>query len=381
MKKRIVGYDVIKTMAMFLVVMLHYAYYTKYYSSMLVGTAVTVLCVVCVPLFFMVNGALLLNRPMDEKKHYHKVFHIIVIVIIWKLIAAAFCVFIDGSHSVSPVDLLRFVLGAKEFGDYLTGYFWFMHALVAVYLVLPLVKMAFDAEKKTTLHVFTAVLFFFTVGKDTVRLVLQMVGTATHSELASIVDPLDELYIFGYYGYVLLYVVVGGMLGRYLQQRKKNDRVEDCEDSGVYSLLSKISTRTACIVIFICYISLFLIQRYQHAADGSSLVVENGYWLLPTFIETVLIMLVLGQANITGFWARFFKVTGMNTFGVYMLHMAGLIGLSRLQNLPCFQFMGSLNNIAVTALNVLLCCCVFACCLAASVILRKIPYINRLFAL
>ncbi|MFQ9707226.1 MAG: acyltransferase family protein [Bifidobacterium dentium] len=73
MKKRIVGYDIAKTLAMFLVVMLHYSLYTRYYSSGIAGTLVTVMCVVCVPLFFAVNGALLLPRPLDEHRHYRKV--------------------------------------------------------------------------------------------------------------------------------------------------------------------------------------------------------------------------------------------------------------------------------------------------------------------
>ena len=33
MKKRVVGYDIIKSMAMFFVVMLHYSFYTRFYSS------------------------------------------------------------------------------------------------------------------------------------------------------------------------------------------------------------------------------------------------------------------------------------------------------------------------------------------------------------
>ena len=78
MKKRVVGYDIIKSMAMFFVVMLHYSFYTRFYSSGLAGTAVTVLCVVCVPLFFAVNGALLLPRKMDETKHYRKTLNIVI---------------------------------------------------------------------------------------------------------------------------------------------------------------------------------------------------------------------------------------------------------------------------------------------------------------
>ena len=95
MKKRVVGYDIIKSMAMFFVVMLHYSFYTRFYSSGLAGTAVTVLCVVCVPLFFAVNGALLLPRKMDEAKHYRKTLNIVIVVTIWRLLAAAFFVFVD----------------------------------------------------------------------------------------------------------------------------------------------------------------------------------------------------------------------------------------------------------------------------------------------
>ena len=226
MKKRVVGYDIIKSMAMFFVVMLHYSFYTRFYSSGLAGTAVTVLCVVCVPLFFAVNGALLLPRKMDEAKHYRKTLNIVIVVTIWRLLAAAFFVFVDGSH---PLTLL--------------------------------------------------------------------------------------------------------------------------------------------------------IQRYQHATHGTNLTVENGYWLLPSFVATILILLVLGRVNIQGIRAKVFQVIGMNTFGVYMLHLVGLVLLSRLQALPWLQFMGNLNSVAVTLLNVVLCGCVFAICLAVSVLFRKIPYINRLFAL
>lgn len=222
MKKRVVGYDIIKSMAMFFVVMLHYSFYTRFYSSGLAGTAVTVLCVVCVPLFFAVNGALLLPRKMDEAKHYRKTLNIVIVVTIWRLLAAAFFVFVDGSHPVTLKDLVLFLLGGG-FGDYPTGYFWFMNALIAVYLVLPVMKMAFDSERKLAFNALLAVLAGFTVGKDSLKLVLQMLGTATNHDFASILNALDEFYIFGSYGYVLLYFLIGGMIGRYLKQKQTGE--------------------------------------------------------------------------------------------------------------------------------------------------------------
>lgn len=375
MKKRVVGYDIIKCIAMFFVVMLHYSFYTKFYSDGLAGTAITVLCVVCVPLFFAVNGALLLPRDMNTVKHYRKTLNIIIVVTIWKLLAATFFTLVDGSHPVTLKNLAIFLLGGG-FGDYPTGYFWFMNALIAVYLVLPVMKMAFDAEQKIAFHALLAVLAAFTVGKDSLKLVLQMAGTTTNHDFASIVNSLGEFYIFGSYGYVLLYVLVGGVIGRYLKQTR-----EESTDGNALHFLSRISPGKACVGIAICYTLTLLIQRYQHAAHGTNLTVDNGYWLLPTFIATVLILLTLGQADIQGTGAKFFQIVGMNTFGVYMLHLAGLVLLSRLQSLSWFEFMGTMNSIAVTMLNTLLCACVFAACLATSALLRNIPYIGRLFTL
>ena len=56
------------------------------------------------------------------------------------------------------------------------------------------------------------------------------------------------------------------------------------------------------------YALTLLIQRYQHATHGTNLTVENGYWLLPSFVATILILLVLGRVDIQGIWAKVFQV-------------------------------------------------------------------------
>lgn len=372
MKKRIVGYDIAKTLAMFLVVMLHYSLYTRYYSSGIAGTLVTVMCVVFVPLFFAVNGALLLPRPLDEHRHYRKVLNIVIIVSIWKVLAAIFFIYVDGSQTVTIKDFCIFLLGGN-LGGYPTGYFWFMNALIAVYLILPLAKMAFDSDRRIVLHALMAVLFGFTVGKDTVSLVLQGLGTLTHHDFASIMNSIDEYYIFGSYGYVLLYFLVGGLVGRRLVH---GSEIEEAAHGDI-----QISQGMAACGIIVCYAVTVLIQRYQHAVKGVVLTVENGYWLLPTFVATLLLLLALGRVRMRGFGAEMFRAIGMNTFGIYMLHMAGLILLCRAQDTSLFNGLGNLNSIALTVVNVLLCICVFAGCLFITVLLRKIPFIKKLFVL
>lgn len=169
---------------MCLVVLLHYSFYTKYYSSGLAGTAATVLCVVCVPLFFLVNGALLLPRRI-KPHHYRNVLKMILVVLVWKVIAALFFVFANAGHQVSFKDFLSFLLGG-QLGGYPAGYFWFMNALIGIYLVFPLVKQAFDSRDRKPLIALVAVIFGFTVCKDTLKLLLQLLGMVTGHEFASL---------------------------------------------------------------------------------------------------------------------------------------------------------------------------------------------------
>lgn len=374
MKKRIVGCDAAKTIAMFFVVMLHYSFYTRYYSNGLAGTVVTVMCTVCVPLFFAVNGALLLPRPLDVSKHYHKTLNIIIIVIAWKIIASMFFVFVDRSHPVTFKDFLIFLLGGN-FGEYSSGYFWFMNALISVYLIFPIVKLVFDAKNQVAINTLLAVLFGFTVGKDTLILLFQMLGTVAHHDFASVLSPIGDYFVFGKYGYVLLFFLVGGLIGEYLVKRQEGRK-------WVCNLLACVSSKGKIVAgIVICYIATLLIQRYQHVVNGTSLTVDNGYWLLPTFIAVLLILFALGKASFSDHCARFFYFTGANTFGVYMLHMAGLICLSKVQELSVFQVMGTMNSVALTIANVGLCICVYVVCLGISVLLRKIPYLRVLFSL
>lgn len=250
MGKRIVGYDVAKSIAMFFVVLLHFAFYTRYYSGGLAGTAVTTLCVICVPLFFAVNGALLLPRTFDVKKHYKKTCTVVAIVSIWKLLIAAFFVYVDGSHSVGVKNLVVFLFGGG-FGEYPVGYFWFMNALIAVYLIYPLIKIAFDSNDKSAMGCLLAVIFCFSVGKDTVRVILQMLGSVSHHDFASVLDGVGQFYIFGDYGYVLMYFVIGGLIGASVSRAERH-----CLDRF------RLQPTVALLAVLLCYIVTFAIQRY-----------------------------------------------------------------------------------------------------------------------
>ena len=383
-KPRIIGYDIAKSLAMLFVVILHYSFYTRYYSSGVAGTLLTTLCVACVPLFFAVNGALLLPRPLDIRKHLKKTVTIVAVLAVWKTIVALFCVFVDRSHP-APIgtlvkDFLRFQLGGG-FGEYPVGYFWFMNALLAVYLVYPLVKLVFDDPGRIALRTVLAVLFAFTVGKDTLVVLLDMLGAATHHEFTSILGALGEFYIFGSYGYVLLYFMVGGLVSRAMMPEGLKGGVD-----GIRWPLRSINRPVAALLIVLCYAVSFGIQRFQHATKGTNLTIDYGYWLLPTFAATLLALMLCLTVKGTGAKAApvraVVETVGRNTFGIYMLHMIAIVLFAKVQAHPALAavFEAHLNSgVITTLLNIACVLILFAACLAVSVVLRQIPGVRTLF--
>lgn len=202
------------------------------------------------------------------------------------------------------------------------------------------------------------------------RVILQMLGTITHHNFESILNGLNQFYIFSDYGYVLVYFITGGLL-----VVSVNHTRESLFDKF------KLPPKVELLAILLCYIVIFAIQRYQHAARRINLAVEYGYWLIPTFSATILALKLLANVQIGGFAASAAKVVGMNTFGIYMLHMAGLFFMSRLQTLPIFSCLHNLNSVFLTLANIAMALLVFLVCLVASVLLSRIPVVNRFFSL
>lgn len=131
MYKRNTNLDLIKSLACISVVGLHAVSmnnYTIYY-----------LCDCGVPLFFMVNGYLLLSREQADYRYVlHKIAHILKIVLSWNVLIAI-PVLIFRQKITNP---FRLALGSLLQKGYL-WHFWFFGALIIIYLLLPLLHRLF----------------------------------------------------------------------------------------------------------------------------------------------------------------------------------------------------------------------------------------------
>lgn len=126
MNKRNANLDLIKCVACISVVGLHAVGMTNY--------TIYYLCDCGVPLFFMVNGYLLLSREkIDYSYVFRKILHILKVVVLWNLVITV-PVFLFRHKLVNPLRLSFESLLQKGY----LWHFWFFGALIIIYLLLPL---------------------------------------------------------------------------------------------------------------------------------------------------------------------------------------------------------------------------------------------------
>lgn len=154
-KKRIVYLDYIKAIACVLVVLQHVAtygylstennawidYWVSNHPANLEDYIFNVIFIavakVAVPLFVMVNGALMLQKDIDYKKIFQKyILRCIEILLFWNILMAV-CTFLDGGTVNDVLSVLAF--GYQQF--------WFIYTLIGLYIFQPLLRVIVKNEK------------------------------------------------------------------------------------------------------------------------------------------------------------------------------------------------------------------------------------------
>ena len=142
MQKRIQYLDIIKVISIFLVVFCHFVLLAETIPANIFMVA----CWSGVPMFFMVNGALLFTRPLNLSKHIRKTLLIYIVLVLWKLIylfsIGALCRVPVADFGKNQILLYLFAFGSLE--GIGTGHLWFIEALLAVYILFPLFRIAYD---------------------------------------------------------------------------------------------------------------------------------------------------------------------------------------------------------------------------------------------
>lgn len=217
--KRLNYIDYLETAAIFCVVCCHYVEIIGDSA----GANIFMLFVKCfgVPVFFLANGVLMFQQKFSFKKHLKKTILLIVTTAAWKACYLVFQYIKLPEHSNTwlKIDIWNYFCGGNLLDPYVPAeHFWFMYALIGVYLVFPLF-MAIYKERKVYFY-YMVLLFFF------VSVVTEINAfSADFTDGRFSFSVLRENYFpFAQGGYYLLIFLMGPLLHKYFYQTNKNWR-------------------------------------------------------------------------------------------------------------------------------------------------------------
>lgn len=194
-KRRIVGYDYLRVVSIFLVVVIHgnVAFVASTASLQLTIMELSALCLISVPCFLMISGALLIEDESkssfrDLKRRLAKQG---LPFIVWSLI-----------YVVARIALKKIPATIQSFTSLLhePAYyqFWFMYTLLAIYLLIPVISPLVHCISKEVFHYVLGVWLLFSVLQPMLEQFSPALRLSEHVNLV-ICEGYLGYFILGYY--------------------------------------------------------------------------------------------------------------------------------------------------------------------------------------
>lgn len=359
-KSRLHHIDLLKCIAIYFVLVFHCTLYNntvypgmpwmallRYFSRSILS--------VCVPLFFFVNGYLLLSRPMDLKKYTLKVLHLMVITCFWVL----FLLLVLQPYYEYYYTWDSFWKSCWELRDGWNNHLWYMSSLISLYLIFPILKSAYDGNRKA-FYWFACVVIFQVFGSSTTDLGVTAYRVLARNEYYMHYNNLPVFYMFNPFshrpGLALAYFCTGGILWELEQNLLEIPSWRRNLAAGVG-------------LLFCCGVFSILGWRFSLCQGQVWDLVWNGYNTV--FILGSVLCLYVLSLN----WRReiiLVKLISSNTLGIYLIH--DLLHKWLTPYVTQFVVMQSLPGTLVYAAGLLL------ISLGVCLVMRKIPVVKYLIA-
>ena len=321
-RKRFAYLDIVKLIAMISVCLYHFpligstAYSDPLTAQTLVNRFFRGMNAVCVPLFMMVNGALLLNAGFDFRKHLLRTVKLFIGVYVWYVITQVIGHWArDGFAYVAEYigSMAYSALYLYEYDGMALSHLWFVQMLVAVYVLLPLIRAAMDTQDRQLRLGFAGFIGAMTLlcvavhDFDHVKSVLPVLWYLDLSCLETM-NP-----IRGIYGAMIVYFVLGGVLHRRLDKLKKVPVWADV-----------LLVVGGALALFIEWLAMT--KKTEALYD----IVYYGYNCIPTMCMAVGIFALAarGAEHLPETGRRAASLVGRNTLAIYYTHwIQGLVFL------------------------------------------------------
>lgn len=358
MKKRIVYIDKLKALAIFFICFIHYTML----SPSCLDNFVDMFCFAGVSIFFMVNGALLLNKNYSKSKHIKKTVNMLIVLFFWEIISLIYfaALYDRNFQNFSIKDIISYFFGCIRW-ELPTGHFWFVIALVSIYLLFLIIKPFYDMPggKKTLLQIILLIVLLDFIPNDIDH--IQNYMMQKNSEHIAIEFSMLDAYLpFGKYGYAFVYFAWGGLVHNcfYVENRLKDSRYR------------KLVRRFAVFLIFVGWIYIYVMKGLATGFYGENFTnLPNGYACCGTLLLATGVYLSF-LLNENGKEIKAINIISDNTLGIYYIHCLFLAFISyRLY--PLIEERGIIINF-IKALIVLF------LSLGTTILIKKIPLLKKL---
>ena len=285
-KKRIFGYDALKALAAFFVVLYHvgivdlgYREGVYYYPTLV--QMLWLFCACGVPLFYMVNGALTVSRNYDWPKTRVKFYRLLRAALFWSVVSMI--VYEVCKQTTSSFTIRRLF------------YYWFLYSLAIIYLV----NYLLGRLPRWCRHVVVIALL---VVPFTTNLIWDVI-ILLHPEVE--VPRWYHIGVFTMYGLVYLY------LGDHLGHRRYSKWI---------ALLSGV------LGLALLALEAIAVVNYEHTQF------EGGNYCFPTLGALLLsasLFIFIRDCDVKLTWLkRFITFLGNNALGIYILHLLLMVILN-----------------------------------------------------
>lgn len=308
-KKKIPSLDLMKFMGILIVVFYHCrliiepTILTDRSLEQYIFYGILTLIGPCVPFFFLVNGYLLFDRPLDMKKHVKRTLHFVVLALVWSYLTLAITTWAYPDFDFSWKYVLKHGLLMDTYWYY---HLWFMGAMVILYLFFPLLKTAWDHNRKG-FYFFVLAAFIIVFGNEALNMAYNVYAWIRHGvnytpeyNFFSIFNP-----FLGYDGYIFVYFCLGAIIRE--NQEKFNE----------------IMKPWVCILGIVVTTALLYLYGYFMSLSTGTLWQSGDQYGNDVLFSLIRILCIFGLASRykgTGPAAKFINYISANTMGIYFIH-------------------------------------------------------------
>ena len=283
--------------------------------------------VFAVPLFFMANGYLQLGRMKNYKYALKKIINILFVCFMWNIPIFLAQILIKKETSNIFINILNNFVQDGFFFQ-----FWFLGALILIYLFLPLLQKIFNTKK--IYKYITLFLFICCISIDFINILNCQFG---HEIIKNKISQIFRLWTW------LFYFFVGGLV-------KKDNPLKKTDKKKL------ITITLVMLMISILYEYFFAYILY------SDMYAENFYDSLLICTTTFLLFNLFKRMNVKSRYITFF---GSLMMGVYIIHPKLIRILRKI---------GVMNN---DYFNIIWALIIFLISIFISYIISKIPVVKK----